>query len=102
MIPQIKPKELKDLRANEDLTIIDVRTPDETAQGVIEGALIGYDYNAGEFHEKAHDLDPDKTYVMVCRSGARSLQASLYLNSMGFEKVFNLENGMIGWSSEIE
>jgi rhodanese-related sulfurtransferase len=34
---------------------------------------------------------------MVCRSGARSAQACMFLQQQGFSNVFNLRGGMIAW-----
>ncbi|EOR23198.1 rhodanese-like protein [Niallia nealsonii AAU1] len=46
-----------------------------------------------------HELDKSKEYIMVCRSGARSGQASQFLEDHGF-KVINMTGGMLAWEGE--
>lgn len=76
---------------------VDVRTPDEYNEAKIPDSLIGFDWNSGEFHDRYDDLDADKTYVFICRSGNRSMQACLMLDSQGFKNVYNLKGGMMNW-----
>ncbi len=76
---------------------IDVRTPDEYNDAKIPGTTTGYDWNSGEFHDRYDDFDIDNQYIFICRSGNRSLQACLFLQSQGFENVYNLKGGMNEW-----
>jgi rhodanese-related sulfurtransferase len=46
-------------------------------------------------------LDPSKSYVVYCRSGARSARASEIMSANGFKKVFNLSGGILGYTGEI-
>lgn len=79
---------------------LDVRTEPEYSQSRIPNAITGYDWNSGEFHDKMGDLDPSKTYIMICRSGNRSMQACMYLASQGYNHVYNLKGGMINWQGK--
>jgi rhodanese-related sulfurtransferase len=45
-------------------------------------------------------LSKDKPIVTVCRSGARSAQATVLLGKAGFDKVANLSGGMLRWRSQ--
>jgi rhodanese-related sulfurtransferase len=47
---------------------------------------------------KLNELDKQKTLVMVCRSGARSAQACMFLQQQGFDNVVNLRGGMMAWA----
>jgi len=67
-----------------DDVVIDVRTPEEFAQGHLEGA-INLDLMASDFHEKVARLDPNRTYYLYCRSGNRSGQAARLLRERGLE-----------------
>lgn len=82
--------------------VIDVRTPGEVKDGYIPGAKLFWDYNSGEFEKNLSGLDTSKTYVLYCRSGARSSNASQMMIEKGFRKVYNLEGGINGWSGEIK
>ena len=71
---------------------IDVRTPDEIAEtGAIENS-INIDFKASDFKEKVSALDKDKEYILFCKSGNRSGQASKIMAEMGFSNVNNLNN----------
>lgn len=76
--------------------ILDVRTPGETAGGVIEGA-IELDYRAPDFAAKIAELDKDKTYLVYCASGGRSGKACQMMQGAGFKEVYNLKGGYRGW-----
>lgn len=80
------------LEANPDIIVIDVRTPDEIAQtGAIENS-INIDFKASDFKEKISALDKDKEYILFCKSGNRSGQASKIMAEMGFSNINNLNN----------
>ena len=51
-------------------------------------------------NERAGNLSKDKPIVVVCRSGARSAQATVMLGKAGFTKVANLSGGMLRWRSQ--
>ena len=48
-----------------------------------------------------HELDKSKEYIMVCRSGGRSGQATMFLESQGYN-VINMNGGMLAWEGEVE
>lgn len=84
--------------ANEHVVVLDVRSPQETALGKIEGA-IEIDYNAGNFAEQSAQLDKEKTYLIYCRSGVRSVHACNIMKEQGFSDLYNLLGGYIAWSA---
>lgn len=95
----ITTQELKNrLAAGEQVYIIDVREPEEVAESRIEGSIhipLGniMSFQLGEIE----DLDKDTELVMQCRSGKRSLQAGMMLETMGYTNVKNLEGGILDW-----
>jgi phage shock protein E len=80
------------------VVILDVRTPEEYAEGHIHGAL-NMDGSAGDFAEKAGALNKSATYLVYCRSGRRSAQACGELAGLGFGQLYNLEGGVSAWSA---
>ena len=84
---------------NSDLVILDVRTPGETAEGMIENA-IEIDYKSSDFDSKIMELDKNKSYLVYCRSGGRSVSASEKMIAVGFTKVTNMEGGYMAWSEK--
>ncbi|MCA8980401.1 MAG: hypothetical protein KDC14_10275 [Planctomycetes bacterium] len=75
--------------------VLDVRSHQETAGGVIEGALL---IPIDELEARHHELkrDPRPTLV-VCAMGARSAAACEFLSGEGHFSLFNLEGGMSAW-----
>lgn len=96
LIKEIEATELADLKAKDtSIRVIDIRQPAELAAGTIPGA------EALPMHLiplRINELKQDETLVMVCRSGARSAQACMFLGQQGYENVFNLRGGMMAWS----
>jgi len=82
-----------------DVQIVDVREPDEFngPLGHVPGATL---IPLGTLSKSAGSLAKDKPLVVVCRSGARSAQATLILGKAGFEKVANLSGGMLRWRAQ--
>ena len=80
--------------------MIDVRSQEEAMEGMIEDALLMDIYDP-EFGSKVSELDRSKNYFLYCRSGGRSGMACQLMESMGFNKVTNLEGGMMAWNGEI-
>jgi len=76
--------------------ILDVRTPGETAQGIIAGA-VEINVNDADFQQKVNRLDKNKPVLVYCRSGARSGNARRQMTAMGFKQVYNLSGGIIAW-----
>jgi rhodanese-related sulfurtransferase len=95
----VSPDEAKKLIDQKDVTVLDVRTPEEFQQGHIPGAtLIPVQILDGSLGE----LDKDSAYLVVCRSGNRSEEASNILTSNGFTKVYNMTGGLNTWTYEME
>lgn len=82
---------------DENIVVLDVRTPEETAQGMIEGA-IELNVKAPDFAKKVAELDKDKTYLVYCRSGRRSVTACDIMAEEGFSDLYNLQGGYLEWS----
>ena len=86
----------KKFMTDKDVIILDVRTPAEFAQGAIKGA-INIDVNASNFKEKVSKLDKDKSYLIYCRSGMRSVKACNIISENGNTRLFNLMGGYQAW-----
>ncbi|MEM6916365.1 MAG: rhodanese-like domain-containing protein [Verrucomicrobiota bacterium] len=84
------------ISSREDLVILDIRTPQEFAEGHIAGA-VNIDYRGDDFAEKVGALDPDKAYLFHCRSGGRSGDSIPLLKELGFSELYHLNSGILGW-----
>lgn len=89
------------LKNDDNSVIIDVRTDAEFEEGYIPGATQIDIFNGAEFLKRAKELDPEKNYYLYCRSGGRSGQACMLLNSMGVKNAYNLKGGIMEWQGEI-
>lgn len=75
---------------------LDVRTPEEVAEGYINNASTINYYDA-DFVDKINLIPKDKEIYVYCKSGGRSSEAAEILQKNGFAKVYNLSNGIIDW-----
>lgn len=81
------------------LVVLDVRTPEEFAQGHIPGAVnIPHDQLPNRLAEIAGAKTKD--VVVYCRSGRRAALAQETLTSQGFKSVKHLEGDMLKWQEE--
>ncbi len=56
----------------------------------------------GEFPGRYEELDRGKEIVLYCRSGRRSDWAARILLGKGYERVWNLKGGVLGWRNEVD
>jgi rhodanese-related sulfurtransferase len=89
----------KRIDAGEKLNLVDVREPHEHEEFSIGGIL----YPLG--HIQAMDIEEleplkDEEVILYCRSGNRSGQAAMILETMGFTNTKNLTGGMLAWQEK--
>ena len=89
----------KRMDAGENLHLVDVREPAENAEFNIGGKLIPLGKIKTMDVEELEDLKNEEV-ICYCRSGARSGQACMILESMGFENTKNLAGGMSNWQEK--
>ena len=94
MYSDINSEEYREQFTDSDHQFIDVREAEEHAEGHIPGAA---NIPLSEFMARVDEIDEEAAVVLVCNTGARSAQAALYLASMGYEQIYNLEEGTKGW-----
>ncbi len=83
----------------DSVQLLDVRTPQEYAEGHIEGAL-NINIQSDDFQQMAEkELSKDSTILVYCRSGRRSMDAAGILTRLGY-RVINLKGGIIEWKED--
>ncbi|WP_431035217.1 rhodanese-like domain-containing protein [Streptomyces sp. P6-2-1] len=93
-LPSVGVGELK-----ADDFLLDVREDDEWQAGHIEGALhIPMSDFVARYGELTEAAPQDGTVNVICRSGGRSAQVTMYLAQQGIDAV-NVEGGMQAWES---
>jgi phage shock protein E len=76
--------------------IVDVRTPEEWNDGMIQAA-ISINYYAPDFLQQLDELDRNQPVYVYCAAGGRSSKAMEDMHKMGFKEVYNLTGGMGAW-----
>ena len=96
----VTPDEAAKLIAeNPNLTILDVRTPEEFQEGHIKGA-VNVDINGDDFEKKVAALDQTKPVLVHCEAGGRSARAIGELEGkVKFPQVYHLKSGFKGWKN---
>lgn len=80
--------------------LVDVRQPDEYAQGHIAGAIL---LPLGEIPQRIRELPVDRDIVFYCRSGKRSRGAAIFVGSRPYAAgtVFNMTGGILAWDGHL-
>ena len=98
----ITAEELKArLDAGENLHLVDVREPDEHAEFNIGGTFLPLGNIQIMQVDDIENLKLEEV-ICYCRSGNRSGQACLMLETFGFTNVKNLEGGMLNWREKFK
>jgi monothiol glutaredoxin len=99
MIQEISATELRAMMdRGESFELIDVRTPAEQSIASIGGAKL--------LDQPAYDalvrIDPQTPIVFFCHLGARSRSAAEHFRQQGFENLYNVRDGIDGWSRDVD
>lgn len=86
--------------ANEQVQLIDSRTPEEFNSGHIPGA-VNINIDDENFRAKVNELDKSRPIAVYCRGGRRSKEAADIMVGCGYD-VTELSEGIISWKGEIE
>ena len=87
------------LDAGEKINLVDVREPHEHAAFNIGGILLPLGHVQALQLDDIEDMKEEIIYI-YCRSGNRSGQACLMLESYGFKNVVNVSGGMLDWQEK--
>lgn len=92
---------ISELKADNNAVVLDVRTPEEVADGIIPNAIHIDIFKGQGFIDEVQQLDKTKTYFVYCKAGGRSGQACSVMNQLGFKKTYNLLGGFSEWQGEV-
>ena len=98
----ISQKKFERLMKKKNTVVLDVRTPGEYRDGHIPGALLIDVLQPEAFKAKAAELDRTNRYLVYCKSGRRSHQATVILRQMGFQDLYDLAGGFSAWTGTKE
>lgn len=95
----VSPEDGKQMVEGADPRIIDVRTPQETAEGIIPGAIL---IPIEQIESRHAEIPNDgRTTLIYCAAGGRSAAACGFLIDKGYSNLHNLEGGMSAWPGEV-
>lgn len=89
------------LSKDENAIILDVRTQDECAEGIIPDAVMIDIYKGHDFIDEVDAMDKSKNYFVYCKAGGRSAQACGIMKQLGFQNVYNLLGGFSKWNGDV-
>ena len=93
----LDPTAFAELAAADGVVLLDVRTPQEFAEGHLEGA-VNLDVADPAFTAALVTLDPDATFAVYCRSGNRSQTALALMAQAGITAAADLAGGIGAWA----
>ena len=76
--------------------LVDVRTPEEFANGNIAGA-VNINIHDADFLQNINKIDKNKPVFVYCQAGGRSKKCAEKMKSLGFSEIYELEPGYAGW-----
>ena len=99
-VENVSPDQAEKLMAGSPrLIVIDVRTPDEFAEGHIKGAM-NIDFFEPDFAKKVAALDAANPVMIHCAAGNRSSQAlNAIKDTAKFPAIYHLKAGFSGWKA---
>jgi len=74
--------------------LLDVRDPEELADGVIAGSV---NIPMDDVENRLGEIPSDREIVVICHLGARSAYITRVLDAMGYDRACNLSGGMDAW-----
>jgi rhodanese-related sulfurtransferase len=92
-VPEIDVAELARLRTEGDITLVDVRQPDEYEEARVPGTVL---IPLAEVPERFDEVANEGTVYVICARGARSMQAADFLAGQGYDPV-NVAGGTLAW-----
>ncbi|PKP24932.1 MAG: rhodanese-like domain-containing protein [Bacteroidetes bacterium HGW-Bacteroidetes-2] len=98
-IQSITPEQMQDVLLEENIQILDVRTPEEFIENFIyksQNICVTQD----DFKEKVKRLDKNKPVYLYCKSGMRSDKAAKILKEMGFKEIYTMKGGIDLWKKK--
>lgn len=94
----ISIEEFEKMAAKKKNLVVDVRTPEEVAEGHLAGAL-NINFLGENFAQEIETLNKKKTYLLYCKSGNRTRKAADLMEKSGFKHVYMLDGGITAWNA---
>jgi rhodanese-related sulfurtransferase len=101
MVTEMSPRQFLERRAaGVAMTLLDVREDWEVRLSPAPSEYLHIPM--GEIPQRLDTLDRAAELVVLCRVGGRSMQVAQFLARNGFERVVNLQGGILAWSHDVD
>jgi len=87
------------LKDNPEIRLLDVRSQEERATASVKNSLL---LDQEMVEEMLDSWDRNTEIMFICHVGQRSRQAAQYFTSQGFQSVYNISDGINGWSNSVD
>ncbi|MBI1921366.1 MAG: rhodanese-like domain-containing protein [Geobacter sp.] len=91
-VSSVEAKQL--LQKNHNVFLLDCRTPDEFRQARLGGAVL---IPINEIERRLGEVPKNKPILVYCAVGSRSNLVAGFLASKGYNEVYNMTDGIVGW-----
>ena len=99
-VQEVSSVEASEILKNQpEIAILDVRPPEERAKAALDNSRMLDNHTAQEILDS---WDPETPMMLICHQGIRSRQAAQYFTSQGFQQVYNVSDGIDGWSQTVD
>jgi rhodanese-related sulfurtransferase len=98
----ISPEQFEKRMHKRKVTVLDVRTPEEYAEGHLHDAVHINVLDSTAFVSKVQSLKKNRTYLLYCKSGRRSGKALVMMQEQGFRKLYHMDGGITAWKGAVE
>ena len=93
----ISPSEIRAWRdSGADILLVDIREQHEWDAGHIPDAIL-MSWNSGHLSTRYDELPEDRPVIIYCRTGNRSVSASVFLDTKGLDNIYNMTGGITSW-----
>jgi rhodanese-related sulfurtransferase len=101
VVDEIEPDALARLLRDpgSDVFLLDVREDDERETAAIEPSV---HIPMNDVPSRIGEVPTDRTVVVYCHHGGRSMMVAAYLEGQGYPKVTNLVGGIDAWSATVD
>jgi rhodanese-related sulfurtransferase len=91
----VDSKQAKGILAQKgNMFLVDVRTPDEYRQAHLRGAV---SIPLNDLKSRLGEIPKNRPVLVYCAVGARSAPAAGFLAMKGYQEVYHLTDGLVGW-----
>lgn len=91
-ITSVQAREL--VTKNKNVVLVDVRTPEEFRQARLHGAIL---IPLAELERRVKEIPRNRPLLVYCSVGARSASAAGVLSARGYNEVYQMSDGLVGW-----